>query len=525
MEEKQALKKFYITTAIHYANAAPHVGHAYEGVLADILARYQRGRGAETFFLTGTDEHGQKIVRAAEKAGVGPQAFVDENAAKFQKLYEDLHLSNNAFIRTSNKEAHWAGAEELWKRLSNAGDIYRDTYDGLYCVGCESFVTEKELVDGKCPDHNEEPQVVEEENYFFRASKYQEQLITLIEKDELRILPDARKEETLAFLKAPLQDPSFSRPEGSVPWGIPVPGDPTQMMYVWCDALANYISALGFGKAGEDEKFQKFWPADVHVIGKDILRFHAVFWPAMLLSAELPLPKTLLVHGHLISGGRKMSKTLGNVIDPQYFIKKYGSEAFRHYLGHEISPFHDGDFTEEKFIESYNGNLANGIGNLLSRTVAMAQKYFDGSVMYDENISVPMRRKLGGFAEEEAPVFHIPYYFDQFVLPEYQREMEALEINKAAGVAWRFAAALDEYISDYEPFKLVKTDAKKTEQVLWQVLFGISKLAELLQPFLPETGEKMHHALGVQDDIEVNSETVFHTEPLPEPLFQKVNVS
>ncbi len=520
--EQNYNKTFYITTAIHYANAGPHVGHAYEGVLADIIARYARLSGRETFFLSGTDEHGQKIVRGAEKANLSPQAFVDENAQKFKDLYQRLNLSNDFFIRTSDQEAHWSGAQKLWKELAVKGDIYKEMYHGLYCVGCESFKTEKDLVDGKCPAHDEIPEEIEEENYFFRASKYQQKIKELIEKDELQVLPNSAKREVLSMLEKPLSDPSFSRPKGVSPWGIPVPEDESQMMYVWCDALANYISALGYGKEDES-KYQKFWPADVQVIGKDILRFHAIFWPAMLLSAGLPLPKNILVHGHVTSGGRKMSKTLGNVIDPSEIIKKYGTDPFRHYLGHEISPFADGDFTEEKFIEITNGNLAHGIGNLFSRTLAMADKYFDGDIAYEEGFDVPLLENDSGNEDKNTENLKIPIYVDNVILPDYHQSMKSFEINHAADSIWRFVGILDGYITDYEPFKLIKTDEKKTQQVLWNTMFGLLKIAEMVSPFMPETAEKMYKALGAENIQKKSSDVVFHSQKLSEPLFKKID--
>src|SRR3989344_2063764 len=288
-------EKFYITTSIAYANAGPHIGFAYEGLLADIIARYRRMRGLDTFFLTGTDEHGDKILRAAKERGLAPQVFVDENVRKFEELNQALRISYDYFIRTSDKKNHWPGAQMLWQKLLASGDLYKGTYKGLYCVGCEAFITEKELVDGKCPNHGTVPETIEEENYFFRLSKYAPQIKAMIESGELKVTPEARGHEILMLLKEDVQDVSFSRPERDVLWGIPVPNDQKQMMYVWCDALSNYVSALGYGRK-DDEQFEKFWPANIHLIGKDILRFHAVIWPAMLLSAGLPLPKEILVH-------------------------------------------------------------------------------------------------------------------------------------------------------------------------------------------------------------------------------------
>jgi len=364
---------FYITTAISYPNAKPHMGHAYEAVLTDVLARYYRLAGKDTYFLTGTDENSEKVVLAAKKVGKKPADFTNDVVGKFKDFYSSLNISYNQFIRTSDEEKHWPGVTELWKRLKKSKDLYKGTYKGIYCVGCEAFITEKELVDGKCPDHDTVPKKIEEENYFFKLSKYSDEIKKKIEEDELKVIPETRKNEILSLLNEGLQD-SFSRPKKAIPWGIPVPGDDSQVIYVWCDALTNYISALGFGRK-DDANLKKFWPAQYHVIGKDILRFHVAIWPGMLLSAGVELPRAVFVHGFITSGGKKMSKERGNVLDPTTFIDEYGADAVRYYLVREISPFEDGDMTEEKFKDSYNGNLANGIGNLVSRIMKMIEQY------------------------------------------------------------------------------------------------------------------------------------------------------
>src|SRR3989344_4901515 len=354
-------KKFLITTSLPYMNASLHIGHAYELVLADVGARYHRQKGEKVFFLTGADEHGDKIITAAQKEGIGPQMFVDKNVARFKELIEKLSITNDDFIRTSDKEMHWPGAIKLWQEIAASGDIYKGTYKGLYCVGCEAFITEKELVNGKCPLHDTEPEHIEEENYFFKLSKYGPEIKRLLESGELKITPHSKVNEIIALLSSltgenSLGDVSISRPERAIPWGVPVPDDPTQLMYVWCDALSNYISALGYGSDNE-EKFKSFWPADIQVLWKDILRFHALLWPAFLLSAKLPLPRELLVHGFVNSGGKKMSKSLGNVLSPGEFIALYSRDALRYYLAREVSPIEDWDLTREKFKEVYNANL------------------------------------------------------------------------------------------------------------------------------------------------------------------------
>src|SRR3989344_8790260 len=353
--------KFYITSPIFYPNANLHMGHAYAMTLCDILARSAKLQEKETYFLTGSDENTGKIIQTFTEKGQDVGEYLKELTQNFKNLYASLDISYDQFIQTSDRKKHWPGAILMWKKLVEAGDIYKSKYVGLYCVGCETFYTEKDLVDGKCPIHLTVPQKIEEDNYFFRLSKYTEQIKNKIQNDELKIIPETRKNEILALLGRGLEDISFSRPTKNVPHGIPVPGDSEQVIYVWCDALVNYISALGYGRT-DDELFKKFWPADAHVIGKDILRFHAAIWPAMLLSAKLPLPKLILSHGMINSGGHKMSKSLGNVIDPVELISEYGKDAVRYYLAREVSVFEDSDMTMDKFKEAYNANLANGLG-------------------------------------------------------------------------------------------------------------------------------------------------------------------
>jgi len=491
------MEKFYITTPIYYVNDKPHAGHAFTSVLADVMARYHRLVGNEVFFLTGTDEHGAKVSRAAEEKNVDVKKFVDDNALEFQNLTHVLNLSNDDFIRTSDKKRHWPGAEKMWQTLCDNGDIYKSKYKGLYCVGCEAFVTEKDLKDGKCIYHEKEPEVIEEENYFFKLSKYADKLKELIEKGDIKIMPETRKNETLSFIKAGLDDVSFSRPAKDLNWGIPVPGDSSQTIYVWCDALTNYLSALGYGR---DEKLlKKFWPAGLHVLAKDIMRFHTIFWPAMLLSAGLPLPKKFLIHGFINSDGKKMSKTLGNVINPNEFIDDYGVDAFRYYLIRELSSFEDGDFTEEKFKEAYNANLANGLGNYVSRVFKMSLSYFNGLVNRPDEVllsQVPLKQ---GEREE----FSVPYVFEHRFWPEYKKQMEGLRINSAADVCWKAISALDTYVQDYQPFKLINTDKEKTMAVMWSLLYGLADITLMIEPFLPGTANKILENLGVEKDDKI----------------------
>ncbi len=485
--------KFYVTTPIYYVNDVPHIGHAYTSVLADVLARHSRFLGKDVFFLTGTDEHGAKICRGAEEEGEDVKDFVDKNSEKFRELSKKLNISNDDFIRTSDKERHWSSAQKIWGRIRVKEDVYKEKYKGLYCVGCEAFVTERDLVDGKCVYHEKEPEKIEEENYFFRLSKYGDELKKLIEKDELKIYPESKKKEVLSFISEGLKDISISRPAKDIKWGVPIPWDSDHTIYVWAEALINYLSALDYD--GNKKLFEKFWPADVHVMAKDILRFHAVIWPAMLLSAGLELPKSLLAHGFINSGGKKMSKTLGNVIDPLKIIEEYSVDALRYYLVRELTPFEDGDFTEEKFKEAYNANLANGLGNYVSRIFKMAFSYFDGSIKKPDEVLLSQV----SVKENEKETFSVPYIFDKVFWPEYEKNMEEMKVNKAADVVWEAISMLDGYVQDYEPFKLIKTDEKKTEAILWSLLVGLAEIVWMIYPFMPETAEKIMVGLGIKN--------------------------
>ncbi len=510
--------KFYITTPIYYANAKPHLGHAYATVIADIFARYRRAQGDNTFFLTGTADHGEKIVRSATTAGMGPQEFVDQNVEKFKNLYKKLDIANDYFIRNSDKEHHWPGAQSLWNKIEAVGDLYQGTYKGLYCIGCESFKTEKDLVSGKCPDHNTACEEIEEENYFFRLSKYADKIKSIIENNEIEIIPSSRKQELLNFINDGLQDLSFSRPEGAIPWGIPVPGKQNQMMYVWCEELSNYVSALGYGRS-DDENFKTFWPADIHIVGKDILRFHAIVWPAMLLSVGLPLPKKILAHGMLISDGKKMSKTIGNVIDPDDLIAEYNGDALRYYFAREVSPFDDGDITVEKFKEAYNANLANGLGNLVSRTLKMSEQYFNGRITGDTDSVPPIRTRITEVTSlGDLTGLNIPYIITNDILPRYHTHMGGYEINKATDVIWELVGHLDQFVTDYEPFKLIKTDKDATEKVLWGLLYGLREITEMLRPMMPDTAEKIKTLIGA---IKEGEELSFRSKAPTEPLFMR----
>jgi methionyl-tRNA synthetase len=451
-------KKFYITTTIPYANAPPHIGFALEIVQADVLARWNKSKGKDVFFLTGTDEHGVKNYQTARKEGLTPQEFVDKNSAYFQELTKILNISNNNFIRTTDKKNHWLGVIQLWKILAKKGDIYKKKYSGCYCSGCERFITEKDIINGKCPNHpNLEIEKIDEENYFFKLSKYSEKIKNLIQSDKLRIYPEQWKNDFLGLIKEGLTDVSFSRDKEHLPWGIPVPGDESQVQYVWCDALSNYLTGIGY----PDKKYKKYWPADIHVVGKDMLRFHAGIWPGMLLSAGLELPKEIIVHGFLTVDGQKMSKSLGNVVNPLELRKKYESDSIRYYLCRTFPFGQDGDFSEKALVSRHNNELADKLGNLVSRVSALVEKY---GVSKGEN-------KLIKKLKEN----------------EIARKMENYELDKALELIFAFIDSCNLYVQEN---KLWETKDKKK---LYELVESIKKIAFYLQPFIPETSEKIKH--------------------------------
>jgi len=455
-------KPFYITTAIDYVNGAPHVGHATEKVIADAIARYWRARGEEVFFLTGTDENSLKNVQAAEAAGKETSVFVDENVQKFRDLGETLHLSFDDFIRTTEKR-HFDGAQKLWKLFAK-DDVYKKKYRGLYCVGCEEFKLEKDLENGLCPEHGRAPEMVEEENWFFRLSAYGDVLKEKIAGDEMKILPEFRKNEVLSFIDGGLEDFSISRSvERAKHWGVPVPDDPEQIMYVWVDALSNYITALDFATDGE--RYEMFWNSDgerTHVIGKGILRFHAVYWPAMLLSAGLPIPTTIYAHEYLTVEGKKMSKSLGNVIAPGDLTEEFGTDGTRYLLLSSLPYSKDGDLSHDRMIEKYNADLANGLGNLASRVLALGGAFV-------------------GTQKDHATVRSI----------DLTTEMEQFRLAEVLERIWERIAEANKYIEDEKPWELKKTDPEKFEAVMRHLLDELRSIAEALAPFLPETTEKI----------------------------------
>lgn len=461
------MAKFYITTAIPYVNAKPHIGHILDFVQADVVARYHRQKGEEVLLLSGSDENALKNVQAAEQAGVLVQQFIDKNAQLFLDLAKALGVQFDVFQKGSNPKHH-ESSQKLWELCSKAGDIYKKSYEGLYCVGCETFYIKDELNENQeCFEHpGKRLEKVSEENYFFKLSQYQDKLIGLIEKDEVRIVPTTRKNEMLAFLKQPLQDISISRSnERAKNWGVPVPRDDSQRIYVWFDALNIYQSGVGFGL--DEEQYKKWWPADVHVIGKGITRFHAIYWPAFLLSAGLLLPKSIFVHGYITVDGQKMSKSLGNVIDPFLLVEKYGADAVRYFFLREIPSSEDGDFSYEKFETRYNADLAGGLGNLVARVLAMAEK-----------------------AEFKTPDEFYNKDFKELLSKQNQEVSELLDdfkFSQAVERIWEVIQFCDKYIEEKRPWE----EAETKKEVVEDLLLAVSNIAELLQPFLPKTSEKI----------------------------------
>lgn len=455
------MKKFYLTTTLPYVNSKPHLGFALEMVQADIVCRYHRLVGDEVIFNTGTDEHGIKIYRKAQEEGKEPQAYVDEYAVKFDDLKGLLNLSYTNFIRTTDPK-HKAAAQEFWKRCLNAGDIYKQIYKVKYCVGCELEKTDSELVDGKCPLHpNLQIEDIEEENYFFKFSKFAEPLSKFYSENPDFVLPDFRFNEIKKFVEGGLKDFSISRLKEKMPWGVPVPGDEAQVMYVWFDALVNYISTLGW--PDDQKNFEDFWPG-YQVAGKDNLRQQSAMWQAMLMSAGLPNSKQIMIHGFINSGGQKMSKSTGNVIDPFELVEKYGTDAIRYWLAREMNTFEDGDFTVERFEEAYNAHLANGLGNLVSRVVKMAQN----AEIKAENVEISYERK---------------------------ESLEKFNIKEEADRIWSVIAELNGFIQSKEPFKTIKTDPEKAKADIRYLLDNIYRLSVDLAPFMPETSEKIQKML------------------------------
>lgn len=495
-------KKLYITTAIPYVNGTPHIGNALDYLLADIWARYQKQNNHQVRFQVGTDEHGNKIAVKAAEAGLDPKAYTDKMYVNFESLMKKIGADYTDFVRTT--DGHHIGAVQyIWQKLQPY--IYKASYEGWYCVGCEAFVTDKDATvnNGICPDHNQPYQRLSEENYYLKTSAFTDQVQQAITNGQMQIVPEFRAKEFLELMKDGLHDVSISRPKKSLSWGIPVPGDPSQVMYVWMDALANYITVLGYpDKYG----WQDYWPADVQIIGKDILRFHAGIWPAMLLGLGLELPKKLLVHGMINVSGAKMSKTVGNVVDPVEVIDNYGVDAFRYFFSRHIPTLDDGDFTWEKFETAYNTELANDLGNLVQRVSSMVTRYQAGVISND----APK-------AEHD--------------MSSYHESMENLEFSKAIDAVWSMVRSLNQYIENVKPWEIAKGIGKDPEaeahltEVLTYAVGALLQIGDLLVPFMPETAGKIHRIFetGVIVPIEgvIFPRVYIHTPDPRNPKSQK----
>ncbi|OYX38811.1 methionine--tRNA ligase [Candidatus Saccharibacteria bacterium 32-50-10] len=461
-------KKLYITTAIPYVNSTPHIGNAMDYLLADIWARYQQQQGYEVRFQAGADEHGNKIAAKAAENGLSPQEYTDQQVVGFRKLIEAVGAGVTDFVRTTDPR-HVAAVQYIWKKLQPY--IYKGSYEGWYCVGCEAFYTDKEVQEnaGVCPDHQKPFERVKEENYYLKTSAFTDKIRDAIESGEMTIVPDNRRTEFLELIKDGLQDVSISRPRRSLSWGVPVPDDPDQVIYVWIDALANYITVLGYP---DIDGWQLYWPADVQVVGKDIVRFHAGYWPAMLLGLGLKLPKKLLVHGHVMVGGAKMSKSVGNVVDPLEVIDNYGVDAFRYYFSRHVPTLDDGDFTWERFEMTYNNELGNDLGNLMQRVAAMIVKYQAGVIGQSEQ------------AEHDMSLYH--------------DAMDNFEFNKAMDEVWSMVRSLNQYIDNVKPWQIAKGLGSDPEaephlsDVLAHCAGALLQIGDLLVPFMPHTAASIH---------------------------------
>src|SRR5437667_4304018 len=476
-------KTFYITTPIYYVNARPHIGHAYTTIACDAIARRQRMMGFDTWFLTGTDEHGQKIQRAAEAAGKSPQVLTDEASGEFRALWDRMGSTYDDYIRTTSGR-HKSGVQQLWKQIRDNGYIYKDSYTGQYCVFDEMYV---EVGPGEpCPECGRPTETIKEENYFFKLSAFAEPLLQLYTSQPDFILPETRRNEVIAFVRSGLRDLSISRSTFS--WGIPVPDDPKHVIYVWLDALANYITALGYGSA-DDSKCKKYWPADVHMIGKEIVRFHCVYWPAFLLAAGLPLPNSIVAHGWLLFEESKMSKSRGNIVRAETILDVLGADALRYFLLREVVFGQDGSFSFDALVQRYNSDLANGLGNLASRTLAMITRYFRGEVPYPSH------------AAARAPADETIARLAQRTINDYHSLFEQYQFSRALEAAWTLVAAVDKYIVENEPWSLAEKQDEMSRARLATVLYTSAEalriVTALAHPVLPDATAKIWSQLGL----------------------------
>ncbi len=466
-------KTFYISTAIDYVNAQPHLGHAYEKVCADAIARWHRLNNEDVFFVTGTDENAQKNVTAAKEKGMPVSAFVDLNVKKFQDLCKLYNISNDYFVRTT-EERHHKVAQEIFKKMFDKGDIYKSYYEGLYCEGCEAYITEKELFEGKCPEHKKEPKKIKEECYFFKASKYEQKVLKLISSENF-IIPLSKRKEMVSRLKEEgLKDLCVSR--SNVEWGVSVPFDESHKVYVWLEALENYISCLDYPKGNLYKKYWKDNKNKYHLIGKGINFFHSIVWPAVLMSAEIPLPKTIIVHGYVNIGGEKMSKSLGNVVDPITLPQKYPIDSLRYYLMRHIPFGEDGDFTYETLIERHNSELVNGLGNLHARTLSMIEKYYNGKIIKSSKNDLPKK----------------------FNYNKFEESMDNFELHNALSEILHFVNECNKYINDNVPWELAKKNKKRLDIVMYNLVDSLRIISILIEPFMPETSEKIQKSLGMK---------------------------
>lgn len=475
------MNKFYITTAIDYPNGKPHIGHSYEKVAADVLARFHRAKGAETFFLTGTDEHGAKIAQYAKAAGKSEQEYVDEFSGYFSFAWDQLSVAPDRFIRTTDED-HVKTVLDLITRIKDNGHLYEGDYEGLYCIGHEAFLTEKDLVNGLCPEHQKAPELIKEKNWFFRISSFTDEIRKKIESDELKVWPEASRNEILSWLNQGFKDIAVTRP--NVKWGIPVPWDSEQTVYVWVDALINYVSGAGY--VNNPEQYEKLWPADLHVIGRDIAKFHCIIWPALLLAAGLEVPRAIAVHGYLTLNNQKISKSLGNVVDPNDWVVKYGSDVVRYFLLREVPFGSDGDVSEEKLNARYNGDLADGLGNLLSRITNLVEKNLNGDI--GQEVALP---------DEAGP-------------SDIDLDVVNFKFHDALAKIWGYVSLGNKIVDEEKLWNLAKTDTDSFRKFSHAVLVILLRVSKELAPFMPDTAQRIFEAVTTKKIIKA------------EPLFPKV---